>query len=429
MAKITVNTAKAVKQMKPMHGGGQPPVLGNAKNTYFHYLTEAGIPFSRLHDVGGAFGGGKYVDIPNVFPNFDADENDPASYDFVFTDHLINQLVEAGVEPYYRLGTTIENAAVRVKPLKIDPPKDYEKWARICEHIIAHYTEGWADGYDHKITYWEIWNEPDNSQMWTGSDEDYYRLYDVAATHLKKRFGDKIKVGGFASCGFYAVNSVNGNPFHNSKEAEQRLVDYFHGFMKYVKAHGSPLDFFSWHSYAPTKQTAEMDAWVKEQMISYGYESTELHLNEWCPYQAEAGTGKQGAEVAGIMTAMQKGNEDVLCIYDMRINGPWYAPYFDCKTQKPHHGYYSAVAFNTLYQLGTEVLCESDTEGLYTLAASNGQKHAMMIVNLTGETQSLELDGVDLTDARIHAIDDLRLLSWTPNANEIAKETVLLIEW
>ena len=429
MTTISVDTSKAIKKMKPMHGGGQPPVLANAKDTYFHYLTEAGIPYSRLHDVGGSFGDGKYVDIPNIFPNFDADENDPASYDFTFTDWLLNQLVEAGVEPYYRLGTTIENASVRVKPLKTFPPKDYGKWARICEHIIAHYIDGWADGFHHRITYWEIWNEPDNKQMWVGTAEDYYRLYDVASKHLKSVFGDRIKVGGFASCGFYAVNTVNGNPFANSKETELRLVEYFRNFMEYVKAHGSPLDFFSWHSYAPTMQTAEQDKWVKEQMIAYGYPDTELHLNEWCPYQELGGTGKQSAEIAGIMVAMQNGNEDVLCIYDMRIGEPWYAPFFDCKTCKPHHGYYSAVAFNALYQLGTQVKCECDTDGIYTAAASNGKKHAMMIVNLTGRPQELTIDGVELADARFYAIDDQRLLSWTANAREIGTDTVLLIEW
>jgi hypothetical protein len=172
-----------------------------------------------------------------------------------------------------------------------------------------------------------------------------------------------------------------------------------------------------------------MDAWVHEQMLAYGYPDTELHLNEWCPYQEKTGTGLQGAEVAGIMVAMQKGHEDVLCIYDMRIKSPWYAPFFDCKTCRPHHGYYAAVAFNTLYKLGTEVASDSDTEGLYVLAASNGTKNAMMVVNLTEKTQSLAFEGVDLADARISVIDDLRLLSWAPHAKEIEKNTVYLIEW
>ncbi len=48
------------------------------------------------------------------------------------------------------------------------------------------------------------------SQIWTGTVEDYYRLYDVAAKHLKSVFGDRIKVGAYASCGFYAIVSDRG---------------------------------------------------------------------------------------------------------------------------------------------------------------------------------------------------------------------------
>ena len=143
MANITIDLNQAVKKMKPMHGGGQPPMGGKDLTEYFHYMTEAGIPFSRLHDVGGVFGGGRFVDIPNIFRDFDADENDPDSYDFAFTDYLLKALVEAGVEPYYRLGITIENQAY-IRAYHTYPPRDPQKWARICEHIIRHYTQGWA---------------------------------------------------------------------------------------------------------------------------------------------------------------------------------------------------------------------------------------------------------------------------------------------
>ena len=173
MARITIDQSKIIKPMKAMHGGGQPPLGGKNMVGYFHYMTEAGIPFSRLHDVGGPFGGGRFVDIPNIFRNFDADENDPASYDFAFTDHLITSLIEAGVEPYYRLGITIENQAY-IKPYHTFPPKDFYKWARICEHIIRHYTEGWANGFKYNIRYWEIWNEPEvqDQMMWCGTNEE-----------------------------------------------------------------------------------------------------------------------------------------------------------------------------------------------------------------------------------------------------------------
>ena len=41
-----------------------------------------------------SFEGGLYVDIPNVFRNFGVDENDPANYDFTFTDVIIKGLIK-----------------------------------------------------------------------------------------------------------------------------------------------------------------------------------------------------------------------------------------------------------------------------------------------------------------------------------------------
>ena len=94
--KIDFNTTRG--KIKPMHGVGQPPFSG-INFTMLKYLTDAGIPYSRLHDVGGAYGGGRWVDIPNLFRDFSKDPYDPESYDFAFTDLLITALVESGVEP------------------------------------------------------------------------------------------------------------------------------------------------------------------------------------------------------------------------------------------------------------------------------------------------------------------------------------------
>ena len=113
MASIRVDFSKAVGEIKPLHGVGQPPMYGSDFSR-FRYLSEAGVPYSRLHDVGGAFGGFRWVDVPNIFRDFDADETLPESYDFTFTDLLIKALFDANVEPYFRLGVTIENDA-RIK--------------------------------------------------------------------------------------------------------------------------------------------------------------------------------------------------------------------------------------------------------------------------------------------------------------------------
>ena len=45
------------------------------------------------------------------------------------------------------------------------------------------------------------------NQMWTDTAEQYYELYAVTAKHLKKCFGERIKVGGYAASGFYGIFS------------------------------------------------------------------------------------------------------------------------------------------------------------------------------------------------------------------------------
>ncbi len=436
MATIQVDHSKIVKAIKPLHGGGQPPIGGKDLTEYFHYMTEAGIPFSRLHDVGGVFGGGRFVDIPNIFRNFEADETDPANYDFTFTDHLLKAIVEAGVEPYYRLGITIENHAY-IKPYRTFPPQDPEKWARICEHIIRHYTQGWADGYHYNIRYWEIWNEPEvqNQMMWCGTDEEYYHLYDVTAKHLKKCF-PHLKIGGYASCGFYAIApKVKIDPETNlpgtvpPTDHENNLMHFFYGFFEYIKAHGSPIDFFSWHTYTDVTRAAVMDQWLHEELKKLGYGGLETHLNEWDPYVTEFGTAHHSAEVAAMIIALQHGHTDAAMIYDMRTNTAPYCPLFDIKTHKPIHAYYALAAFNRLYQLGTQIKTECDEQRLYCVGATDGNRHALLLSNLTGKTHPLVIDGTDIKDARIYTLGEPGVLAWAPHADFIENNTVMLIEW
>lgn len=436
MATLKIDLNKKVKPMKPMHGGGQPPIGGQNMTGHLHYVAEAGIPFSRLHDVGGAFGSGRFVDVPNLFRNFDADENDPANYDFTFTDHIIKALIEAGIEPYYRLGTSIENQTY-IKAYYTYPPKDPAKWARICEHIIRHYTEGWADGFHYNIRYWEIWNEPEvqNQMMWCGSDEEFYNLYDVAAKHLKACF-PHLKIGGYSSCGFYAVAPVTviDSQTHlpgtiPPSEHENKLMRFFYGFFDYIKAHNTPIDFFSWHNYADVSRVAIMDEWLHNELGKLGFGGLETHLNEWNPYPSEYGTAHHSAEIMAMMLALQHGHTDICCIYDMRTNTAPYCPLFDIRTHKPIHGYYSMVAFNALYRLGTQVETVSSDPRLYAVAASDGKNHALVISNLTGEKQEIAIEGVDLSGARYHVIDQERLLSWSPSTNVTENNTVMLMEW
>ena len=413
--KITADFTKITGKIKPMHGVGQPPLYG-WDDKFMHYLTEAGIPSSRLHDVAGPYGGNRFVDIPNIFRDFDADENLPESYDFAFTDWLIGMLIDHNVKPFFRLGVTIENGH-RIKAYRIFPPKDFNKWARICEHIIRHYNEGWADGFHYNIEYWEIWNEPEGKfdgsggSMWLGTKEEYFRLYEITANHLKSCFGDSIKVGGYASCGFYGWREdpdLAGIP--EPKNNEQHFIQCAHDFLSYISSeeHKSPLDFFSWHSYAQPDDVIAAGAYCRRLLEKYGFGDVEDILNEWNPSAKleTRGTPLAAARALSVMLGMQKESASLLNFYDARIGVSLYSGLFNPDTWNPYPTYYAFMMFNDAYKLESEAFSASDEPRIRVGAAVKDGKAVLLIANPGAKADAeFELTGVDASTAEILMIN------------------------
>jgi len=442
---VEVQRDTQVGPVKAVNGVGQPPLPkyslhSEQKPPMFHYLKEAGIPYSRLHDVGGWLGGGMYVDIPNLFPDFDADENDPKNYRFEFTDALLDNLDKhGGVEPFFRLGVTIENF-VYYKGIRKFPrmcsqaPKDHAKWARICEHIVRHYTEGWANGLKLKITYWEIWNEPENNPidelnpLYDKPFEDYIHLYGVAASHLKSKF-PHLKIGGYASCGFYAGVGSDKIPAANSSPRMEYFVECAHKFLAAARDNKWPLDFFSYHSYSKPNEALRQVRFADELLNSYGFtaDKCERINNEWLP-KAEhhlLGSAEQASAIAAEMLGMQNGPCDVACIYDARCDVGVYSPLFNPLTFKPHKAYYAFVDFNELRKLGKAVKCSVSDEVLWASAAAADGKAAVMIANDSKNAVPLELKGIKARECRI--TDDQRTDKKTELPSELPPFSFLLV--
>ena len=404
--KLSFNFDKVIGKIKPMHAVGQPPadICDNGiDDSMFHYLTEANIPYSRLHDTGGSFGENLFVDIPNLFRDFNADENDPASYDFAFTDALLEKMMEAGIEPYFRLGVTIENAHM-IKAYRIFPPADPDKWARNCEHVVRHYNEGWADGFRFGIKYWEIWNEPDNEEsielnnMFKGTAEQYYDLYAATAKHLRACFGDSIKIGGYASTGLYVGYMQEEEKYqvpHEVTHWEARAIyhtKYLLGFLDRVKRDNLPFDFFSHHSYMDVKRTTDIQHYAEKLLSDAGFPDVEIHLNEWNTNRTRdtRGTTKASADVSAMMMAMHETKMSMMCFYDARYSTSVYAGFFDPTTAEPYCTYYAFKAFGKLYSMGNQVEVSGDLgDGLYAMAAKNGNERAILITNI-GEEKEIE---------------------------------------
>ena len=406
---VKIDFDEEVGVVKPVHSAGQGPLLFGPDFSMFRYLKEAGIPYVRLHDVGGMFGQNLWVDIPNIFRDFDADENDPKNYDFVFTDLYLKALVENGVEPYFRLGVTIENYARSIgKPYRIFPPKDFAKWARICEHVIRHYTEGWADGFKYKITYWEIWNEaddrPDNrNPMWLGTWRQFCEFYDVASKHLKAKF-PHLKIGGYGKCSAHNVTfEMKGEPVPEANAYRHRC---FVEFCDFIKERKCPLDFFSFHGYITPELVKPHTDYHRELLRKVGYGDAELHLNEWLTREwlfdrnAEAcywKNAEQSSGVAAFVAAAQLTDGlDIANIYDARCALTRYSPLFDPVANKPGKAFYALKYFNTLYRMGAAVKCEVDggqgKGGLWAVAAKGEKGAAAFVVNDSAKARTVTFD-------------------------------------
>ena len=415
-AQVVVNADEVVGKIKVMNAVNNGPAVagstqkrGNAQN-----YKDAEFGYARLHDAPIAWKWAHTVDISCVFPDFEADEKNPASYDFTLTDKLIKDVYDSGTKVFYRLGQSIEHWK---KKYGVNPPADFKKWARICEHIIRHYNEGWADGFHYDIEYWEIWNEPDlnwktnNSPTWTGTKEEYFRLYEITATHLKKNFPN-IKVGGPAYAG---------------------SAEWLEAFLTHISKRKVAMDFFSYHAYFATIETAvKHTEGIKTMLDKYGYSDMEMILNEWnyisnwtdeFVYSVETISSHKGAaHAAATMQTFQDSYVDMLMYYDARpaagFNG-----LFDLYTMQPRHPYYALYSWTKLRRLGTQV--KADVGGMknfYATAAKNEKGQLALLLtyytddgnDVAPKPVTIDFKGVAVNEAIAHVSDRFKMHTETP---------------
>lgn len=398
-ATITVDfSLPAGKSVRPLHGFNSGPMTKVFTYDARPLFIEGGFPYVRLHDVEYPYGSGEFVDIPCIFKDFDADENDPASYNFALTDEYIRQCLQVGSKIIYRLGVSIEHAPVKRYTY---PPADFSKWARICEHIIRHYNEGWANGHHWNIEYWEIWNEAElGDKTWLGTHEQFCDMYVTAARHLKQCF-PHLKIGG---CGW--VHACD---------------EYVEGFLSYISSQQEPVpyDFHSWHRYADDASAFVADAAAaREALHRYGFADAESILDEWNlmygwdrPRQAESYRAMKdhrgAAFYAAALCALQE-NTDVsiatnfesdvvkeFCgifnVRDMCISS-LAAGNDDHAVLEPTKGFYAFKWFNWLYCMGQSVKTGCDTVGVFASAAANETDFGLLLSNQTGDQVNLTLD-------------------------------------
>lgn len=379
MVNIKVDFKDTNGIIKDMNGVNNGPTGSYVRKTTgtAPYYKELNIPYARLHDASffETYGGEYSVDVHRVFPDFDADVNDPASYIFGPTDKYIASIFEVGTKPFYRLGASIEHGYKR----GTYPPKDYKKWAEICEHIILHYTQGWADGFNYDMEYWEVWNEPDccnhdgTNPCWQGTEEEFMDFFEVSVKYLKNKFPN-LKIGGPAMTGSWPT-------------------EFRAKFYKYLAERNIPIDFYAFHTYLkePDKMYNEAER-VRKSLAENGIKDIEIFVDEWnyvrawlaedYAYSMRTQKSLKGSSlVAGTFCSGQKSALSKLMYYNAAPSG-WCGIFSSDNLGTPFKTYYSFKFFDALRQLGTYVNTEYVyDDSIYMCAATDGEKGGILVTN------------------------------------------------
>jgi xylan 1,4-beta-xylosidase len=159
------------------------------------------------------------------------DQDGTLRYDFTRVDALYDQVLAIGVRPVVELG--FMPAALAHDPDQtvftyrgiISPPEHWAEWHDLVAELGAHLVQRY--GID-EVAAWgfEVWNEPNLEVFWTGSQDDYLRLYAEAARALKG-VDARLRVGG---------------PSTAASEWVEALAAY-------AESASLPLDFATTHTY------------------------------------------------------------------------------------------------------------------------------------------------------------------------------------
>jgi len=425
---LRVDFARTNGTIRALHGINKGPLAPGGLIDLTAEQKALGTPFTRLHDC---YWPNPYVvDIHAVFPRFEADPALPESYDFRLTDEYVAAIRATGAEIIYRLGESIEHTKIK---RYVHPPADAAKWAAICVGIVRHYNEGWANGFHHGIRYWEIWNEPENRPaMWSGSDEDYFRLYGIAAKTLKQH-DSTLKLGGPAvgASGRFVKGVF-------------QPADFVSHFLDRCRTESWPLDFFSWHCYAAeSEELTHRAVAIRRLLDERGFTATESHLNEWnylpgntwgpLSRGAPAGvrqefynemTGAAGAAfIATGLLELQDVPLDMANLFHGELGGFGLFNEFGV----PQKNYYALKAFQALRDTGKRVVTEGAVPGKVAIGAGlkGGTGGAVVMISYFADARMdfhLELQHMPWlggTIAEIRRIDeghDFGLLSTMTSA-------------
>ena len=157
-------------------------------------------------------------------------DGDETRYSFFNSDQIFDFLLSIGMKPFVELSfmpgvLASGSRTVFSYEANVTPPRDYKQWAKLIESLASHTVERYGE---REVSKWffEVWNEPNLKQFWSGSQRDYFKLYRHTAEAIKK-ISPSLKVGGPATA----------------------KSEWIEEFLDFCERNDVPADFVSTHHY------------------------------------------------------------------------------------------------------------------------------------------------------------------------------------
>lgn len=214
--------------------------------------------------------------------------------DFTALDRQLDIIRAMGAEPLMCL--TFTPVALGGDKGVTNPPNDLKLWDEIIYRLVKHVNGERKLG----VRYWEIWNEPNVKNFWSGNLAQFLHLY-AATEKAVLRADPSVKFGG---AGFYGFPD-----------------DWIRPLMQQAKSKNLRMDFLSWHIYDGWQVGAEEQAGRARAMAKEFGLNPELVVDEW-NYSARLNPGNDD-QTGAVCIA------DMIC--RMTSGGIGHAPFFEIK--------------------------------------------------------------------------------------------------
>ena len=236
--------------------------------------------------------GYKYIRFHGIFDDemmiYQEDKEGNVQFNFNYVNSLFDFLLSVNLKPFIELSfmpkdlAKDKNHTLFYHESITSAPKSYRQWAFMINALVINCIERYGIE-EVKSWYFDVWNKPDIGAFWSGSEEDYYNLYEISYRVIKE-INKSIKVGG------PAIASIT-----------IKQTKWLDRYIKYSINNGCIPDFISFHTYpneifdtndnfthkkglitdSNINYLSNMIDIVKNKLSEFNLNDVEVYLTEW----------------------------------------------------------------------------------------------------------------------------------------------------